>query len=115
MTIVGTWEWPPGRARGAQSSPGHFLTEKGRGRSAFVWEREPGTVAVPTALPSPLPLSPQRFYFYFGKCKKTRLSYGGWKFTEGPGCAEYPAVLLSAKKGEWGALLTHLLRRISQA
>lgn len=71
MTIVGTWEWPPGRARGAQSSPGHFLTEKGRGRSAFVWEREPGTVAVPTALPSPLPLClPRDFIFTLVNAKK---------------------------------------------
>lgn len=77
-------------------------------------------MAVPTTLPNtppPASPSPQRFYFYFGKCKKTRLSHGGWKFTEGPRWAEYSVlgINLLDKKDERGALPTHTLSKISQA
>lgn len=36
------------------------------------------------SLPSPRSPLPRNFIFTLVKCKKTRPSYGGWKFTEGP-------------------------------
>lgn len=77
-------------------------------------------MAVPTTLPNPPPpllRLPRDFIFTLVNAKKTRLSHGGWKFTEGPRWAEYSVlgINLLDKKDERGALPTHTLSKISQA
>lgn len=113
--------WPTGRRRGAGSVL--FLMEKGRGQRtvSFVWEREPGTMAVPQPSSGPLPLGlPRDFYFYFGKSKKKKkknkaeLLEGGNLLRAFAGQQTIAPSIL-AKVGERRTLSTHFLRRTSQA
>lgn len=65
----------------AQRTEGLSLSSgKGRLGSAQPVKGQPCSRSSP-ALRSFTP--PQRFYFYFGKCKTRRPSYRGWKFTQG--------------------------------